>query len=115
MHAHSSSLNLHAAREPFDCKFAQGPLKRPLFIRKAAASAMATNGTPAPSNATIAVRLTTRSGRYSIPDSKYVVPADWRRYQLSELINKVLENGEPAPAALGRPAAPFARSQTCSF
>jgi hypothetical protein len=54
-----------------------------------------TEAQPAPSNATIPVRLTTRDSRYAIPDSKYLVPADWRRFQLSELINKVLENGEP--------------------
>jgi ribosome biogenesis protein YTM1 len=61
---------------------------------------MAANGIATASEAstsaptTLAVRLTTRRSQHAIPDSKYMVPADWRRYQLSELINKVLENCE---------------------
>lgn len=39
----------------------------------------------------IAVRLTTKDGAYSIPPTKFLVPANWRRFHLSELINKVLE------------------------
>lgn len=38
------------------------------------------------------VNLFTR-GAYAIPQSTYFIPADWRRYQLSELINKVLGHG----------------------
>lgn len=45
----------------------------------------------------ISVRLTTKSVRYSIPNAKYMIPSDWRRFQLSELINKVLQNSQPVP------------------
>ncbi|BEJ14812.1 hypothetical protein CspHIS471_0405790 [Cutaneotrichosporon sp. HIS471] len=40
----------------------------------------------------IPVNLFTRS-EYAIPASTYFIPAEWRRFQLSELINKVLEHG----------------------
>lgn len=39
------------------------------------------------------VNLFTRSDSYAIPQSTYFIPADWRRFQLSELINKVLGHG----------------------
>lgn len=42
----------------------------------------------------IAIRLTTKDSAYSIPSTKFLVPASWRRFHLSELINKVLENCE---------------------
>lgn len=42
----------------------------------------------------IAIRLTTKDSAYSIPSTKFLVPANWRRFHLSELINKVLENCE---------------------
>ncbi|GAA5965099.1 hypothetical protein JCM3765_004856 [Sporobolomyces pararoseus] len=45
----------------------------------------------------IAIRLSTKDSAYSIPPAKFLVPASWRRYQLSELINKVLENDSPIP------------------
>ncbi|GAA5975430.1 hypothetical protein JCM5350_006477 [Sporobolomyces pararoseus] len=45
----------------------------------------------------IAIRLSTKDSNYSIPPAKFLVPASWRRYQLSELINKVLENDSPIP------------------
>jgi ribosome biogenesis protein YTM1 len=38
------------------------------------------------------VNLFTR-GAYAIPQSTYFIPSDWRRFQLSELINKVLGHG----------------------
>lgn len=40
----------------------------------------------------LAIRLTTKDSAYSIPSTKFLVPANWRRFHLSELINKVLEN-----------------------
>lgn len=51
----------------------------------------------APKPSTIPIRLTSRSERYAIPESKYMVPSDWRRFQLSELINKVLETTQAVP------------------
>ncbi|KAL1413670.1 ribosome biogenesis protein ytm1 [Vanrija albida] len=48
------------------------------------------NGAPARQ---IPVNLFTRSAAYAIPQSTYFIPADWRRFQLSELINKVLGHG----------------------
>jgi ribosome biogenesis protein YTM1 len=48
------------------------------------------------------INLFTRNPSHSIPQSTYFIPSDWRRYQLSELINKVLGN-----AADGRQNVPF--------
>ncbi|GAA94305.1 uncharacterized protein L969DRAFT_90027 [Mixia osmundae IAM 14324] len=45
----------------------------------------------------IPVRLRTTTSQYKIPESQYLVPADWRRYQLSELINKVVGTDAPVP------------------
>ncbi|GAA5826659.1 hypothetical protein JCM5353_005005 [Sporobolomyces roseus] len=45
----------------------------------------------------IAIRLSTKDSNYTIPPAKFLVPASWRRFQLSELINKVLENDSPIP------------------
>lgn len=39
------------------------------------------------------INLFTLHSPDSIPSSTYLLPADWRRFQLSELINKVLKNG----------------------
>ncbi|WWD18794.1 ribosome biogenesis protein YTM1 [Kwoniella shandongensis] len=38
------------------------------------------------------INLFTRSATDAIPQSTYFIPASWRRFQLSELINKVLSN-----------------------
>ena len=40
----------------------------------------------------IAIRLSTKDKAFEIPSTKFLVPANWRRFHLSELINKVLEN-----------------------
>ncbi|BGP39129.1 ribosome bioproteinsis protein ytm1 [Rhodotorula kratochvilovae] len=45
----------------------------------------------------IAIRLSTKDPLYTIPPAKFLVPASWRRFHLSELINKVLENESPIP------------------
>lgn len=45
----------------------------------------------------IAIRLSTKDSLYSIPATKFLVPASWRRFHLSELINKVLENCKCLP------------------
>ncbi|KAG8772992.1 ribosome biogenesis protein ytm1 [Ceratobasidium sp. 428] len=42
------------------------------------------------------ITLTTRT-RYVIPASKYMIPAAWARYHLSQLINKVLSSAQPVP------------------
>ena len=39
------------------------------------------------------INLFTLHAPDSIPSSTYLLPSDWRRFQLSELINKVLKNG----------------------
>lgn len=39
---------------------------------------------------TLPIRLTTRHANHAIPDEPYLVPLDWRRTQLSQLVNKVL-------------------------
>jgi len=48
----------------------------------------------------IAIRLSTKDSQYTIPPAKFLVPASWRRFQLSELINKVLENGKQPSSLL---------------
>ena len=48
----------------------------------------------------IAIRLSTKDPLYTIPPAKFLVPASWRRFHLSELINKVLENGQSRALAL---------------
>ena len=45
----------------------------------------------------IPIRLTSRADKHAIPESKFMVPSDWKRFQLSELINKVLENEQAIP------------------
>merc|ERR1712093_773119 len=45
----------------------------------------------------IAIRLSTKDPLYTIPPAKFLVPASWRRFHLSELINKVLDNASPIP------------------
>ncbi|KAK4684088.1 ribosome biogenesis protein, partial [Tremellales sp. Uapishka_1] len=44
------------------------------------------------------INLFTRSTSHAIPQSTYFIPSDWRRFQLSELINKVLGNGNEGGA-----------------
>jgi ribosome biogenesis protein YTM1 len=43
------------------------------------------------------ISLFTRSHPDQIPSSTYFLPSNWRRYQLSELINKVLKTPQPVP------------------
>ena len=43
------------------------------------------------------INLFTRDPSDSIPSSTYFLPANWRRFQLSELINKVLKSDTPVP------------------
>lgn len=47
----------------------------------------------------LSVRLSSKDGSYAIPSSNFFVPSSWRRFHLSELINRVLEHGEHALAA----------------
>lgn len=55
----------------------------------------------------IAIRLTTKDASYSIPSTKFLVPVSWRRFHLSELINKVLENCKyPLHASSAVPSLP---------
>ena len=43
------------------------------------------------------VRLSTRSAVYAIPPDQYMIPSHWKRFQLSQLINKVLDTAAPVP------------------
>lgn len=71
------------------------------FVTVLAMSTTADLGQPIASTSTagstdekqIAIRLSTKDAAYTIPPAKFLVPASWRRFHLSELINKVLENG----------------------
>ena len=62
-------------------------------------TAISAGSAPAPTTkaTTIPIRLISRSDSHAIPASKYMVPSDWRRFQLSELINKVLGNEQAVP------------------
>src|SRR3954454_16606068 len=46
------------------------------------------------------INLFTRDPSQSIPSSTYLIPASWRRFQLSELINKVLSKSTPGAAPM---------------
>ena len=50
-----------------------------------------------PKISTIPVRLVSRTDAYAVPSSKFMIPSDWRRFQLSELINKVCGNEQAIP------------------
>lgn len=50
------------------------------------ATAAPTSATPA----SLPIRLVTQNTKYSIPGDTYLIPAHWKRFQLSQLINKVL-------------------------
>ncbi|RXK36254.1 ribosome biogenesis protein YTM1 [Tremella mesenterica] len=61
-----------------------------------------TTGQPSSGNVRqLPINLFTRSTKHAIPQSTYLIPGSWRRYQLSELINKVLkqdnEGKQPVP------------------
>jgi len=45
----------------------------------------------------IPINLFTRSSTHAIPQSTYLIPSTWRRFQLSELINKVLSLPQAVP------------------
>lgn len=34
---------------------------------------------------------------YPLPSQKFMIPASWRRYQLSQLVNKALSLAKPIP------------------
>ena len=60
------------------------------------------NLTSAPAADKVSINLYTRNPAHAIPQSTYLIPADWRRFQLSELINKVInttsgESATPTP------------------
>ena len=42
------------------------------------------------------VFLTTHT-QYSLPTQKYMIPTTWKRYQLSQLVNKALSLDKPVP------------------
>lgn len=51
---------------------------------------------------TLPVRLTTRSPKYIIPADAFILPSQWRRFQLSALVNKILD-----PQGLAAAPVPF--------
>lgn len=61
-----------------------------------AAATSSASAAAAPAKA-IPVRLTSRTDKHAIPESKFMIPSDWRRFQLSELINKVLGTEQAVP------------------
>ncbi|KIK77842.1 hypothetical protein PAXRUDRAFT_775783 [Paxillus rubicundulus Ve08.2h10] len=52
--------------------------------------------TSAPGGASHPVIFTTESP-YSLPSQKFMIPLDWKRYQLSQLVNKALSLAKPVP------------------
>jgi hypothetical protein len=61
----------------------------------------------------IAIRLSTKDAAYTIPPAKFLVPASWRRFHLSELINKVLENGTSLSRLFLSKRSSFLAAQLC--
>ncbi|CDZ97377.1 Microtubule binding protein YTM1 (contains WD40 repeats) [Phaffia rhodozyma] len=55
---------------------------------------MTTTQTP---TVNLPVRLFTRSTKYAIPPDQYLIPSHWKRFQLSQLINKVLDLASTSP------------------
>ncbi|WRT64956.1 ribosome biogenesis protein YTM1 [Kwoniella shivajii] len=55
-------------------------------------STSTSTSTLAASVSQLPINLFTRSTSDAIPQSTYFIPSSWRRFQLSELINKVLQN-----------------------
>ncbi|WWC87073.1 uncharacterized protein L201_001959 [Kwoniella dendrophila CBS 6074] len=53
------------------------------------------------------INLFTRTTSDAIPQSTYFLPSSWRRYQLSELINKVLQNNNDNDNNQGKKPVPF--------
>ena len=45
---------------------------------------------------TLPVVFTTKT-QYLLPSQKFMIPAAWRRYQLSQLVNKALALAQPVP------------------
>lgn len=39
----------------------------------------------------------TTQTQYPLPTQKFMIPASWRRYQLSQLVNKALSLAKPVP------------------
>lgn len=64
---------------------------------QASTSAAAPTATVQSKPSMIPIRLTSRADKHAIPESKFMVPSDWKRFQLSELINKVLDNEQVIP------------------
>ena len=58
---------------------------------------IASSSAPLPPPRQIPINLFTRSATHAIPQSTYLIPSTWRRFQLSELINKVLSLPQPVP------------------
>lgn len=48
----------------------------------------------------IPINLYTQNPSHAIPQSTYLIPSDWKRYQLSELINKVLQSTSSSDASI---------------
>jgi ribosome biogenesis protein YTM1 len=53
---------------------------------------MATNGT----DVSVPVIFTTKTP-YPLPSQKFMIPTTWKRYQLSQLVNKALALDRPIP------------------
>lgn len=62
--------------------------------------AASTSSATAAAVQTLPVRLTTRSPKYLIPSDAFILPANWRRFQLSALVNKILDPQGTAPAPI---------------
>ena len=65
--------------------------------------ASAGGATTTTSTRQLPINLFTRDSPLAIPPSTYFLPSQWKRYQLSELINKVLQNNSES----GRQPIPF--------
>ena len=45
---------------------------------------------------TMPVRFTTQT-QYELPSQRFMIPTSWKRYQLSQLVNKSLGLAQPVP------------------
>lgn len=96
-----SEISLHHFAEHRQRSFLSSPLTTVPTMTDVQAEAGPSQPRPSTTSAnpamTMPIRLTSKTQRHALPDSRFMIPSDWRRYQLSELINKVLAHDQAVP------------------